>query len=96
MDDSLKKVKEVIAKKYPPFDFTVFHDTPITLLKKPLNECKLVLLTTGGLHLKTDIPRGCYPCNSLRVNLLVTLVTLKCKNRLSRRGSIYYQKILLI
>jgi len=56
MDDSLKKLKEIIAKKYPPFEFTVFHDTPITLLKKPLNESKLVLLTTGGLHLKTDIP----------------------------------------
>jgi D-proline reductase (dithiol) PrdB len=48
--------KTLIKIKYPPFEFTVFDDTPITPLTKPLNECKLALLTTGGLHLKSDKP----------------------------------------
>ncbi len=29
---------------------------PWTLLSKPLSECKIALLTTGGVHLKNDIP----------------------------------------
>ncbi len=56
MSDLLENVNNFIRKKYPPFDFTVMHDTPINPLTKPLNECKLALVTTGGLHLKTDAP----------------------------------------
>jgi len=53
---SLAVTKKLIQQKYPAFDYTVFKDTPITNLNKPLNECKLALLTTGGLHLKSDLP----------------------------------------
>lgn len=53
---SLSVTKQLIKKKYPAFDYTVLRDTPITNLNKPLNECKLALLTTGGLHLKSDLP----------------------------------------
>jgi len=53
---SLALTKKLIQKKYPAFEYTVFHDTPITILRKPVSECKLALLTTGGLHLKTDTP----------------------------------------
>jgi D-proline reductase (dithiol) PrdB len=53
---SLALTKKLIQQKYPAFEYTVFHDTPVTLLKKPVRECKLTLLTTGGLHLKTDTP----------------------------------------
>ena len=53
---SLVDTKEIIQKKYPEFEYTVCNNTPITPLKKPLNESKLALLTTGGLHLKTDTP----------------------------------------
>lgn len=56
MLNSLAITKTLIQRKYPPFEYTVFYDTPVTPLKKPLNECKLALLTTGGLHLKTDKP----------------------------------------
>jgi D-proline reductase (dithiol) PrdB len=48
--------KKLIQKKYPPFEYTFFQDTPVTPLRKPLHECKLALITTGGLHLKTDAP----------------------------------------
>jgi D-proline reductase (dithiol) PrdB len=53
---SLALTKKIIQTKYPSFEYTVFHDTPVTPLNKPLHECKLALLTTGGLHLKTDKP----------------------------------------
>ena len=53
---SLQLTKKLIQKKYPAYEYTIFKDTPITQLNKPLNECKLALLTTGGLHLKTDKP----------------------------------------
>ena len=56
MSNLIEKTKEVIRKKYPPFEFTVFNDTLITPLTKPLEDCKLALITTGGLHLKTDAP----------------------------------------
>ena len=56
MSDLIENAKNFIRKKYPPFDYTVMNDTPVTPLAKPLNECKLALVTTGGLHLKTDAP----------------------------------------
>jgi len=56
MLNSLSITKKLIQQKYPPFEFTVFNDTPITPLSKPLNECKLALVTTGGLHLKKEKP----------------------------------------
>jgi D-proline reductase (dithiol) PrdB len=56
MSNLLEKTRAVIKKKYPAFEYTVFNDTPVTPLSKPLRECKLALLTTGGLHLKTDTP----------------------------------------
>lgn len=56
MLNSLAITKKLIQTKYPSFEYTVFHDTPITPLKKPLSECKLALVTTGGLHLKKDTP----------------------------------------
>jgi D-proline reductase (dithiol) PrdB len=56
MADLLEKTAKIIKEKYPPFEYTVFKDTPVTPLTKALHECKLALLTTGGLHLKTDTP----------------------------------------
>ena len=56
MIKSLMLTKKLIQKKYPAFEYTVLNYTPVTPLKKPLKECKLALLTTGGLHLKTDTP----------------------------------------
>ena len=53
---SLTATKLIIKRKYSAFEYTIFKDTPITPLTKPLSECKLALLTTGGLHLKTEAP----------------------------------------
>ena len=56
MINSFKLTEKLVRKNYPSFKFTVFSDTHITSLNKPLHECKLALLTTGGLHLRTDPP----------------------------------------
>lgn len=56
MIKSLLITKKLIQRKYPSFEYTVFEHTPITPLSKPLHECKVALITTGGLHLKTDTP----------------------------------------
>ena len=53
---SLKITLALIRRKYPDFEYTVFNNTPVNPLSKPLSECKLALVTTGGLHLKTDAP----------------------------------------
>ena len=36
------------------FEALFFDHIPWTKLKKPLSECKIVLITTGGIHLKSD------------------------------------------
>jgi D-proline reductase (dithiol) PrdB len=56
MIKSLTVTKLMVRKLYPSFEFRVFSDTPFTPLFKNLNECKLALITTGGLHLRTDPP----------------------------------------
>jgi D-proline reductase (dithiol) PrdB len=56
MPDLLEKTRMAIRKKYPQFDFAVMHDTPVTPIPRSLKECKLALITTGGLHLRTDTP----------------------------------------
>ncbi len=56
MINSLYITKSLIKRRHPDFDFIIFHDTPVTPLSKPLKKSKLALITTGGLHLKTDKP----------------------------------------
>jgi len=56
MFNHLLITKSLIRRSRPDFDFTIFHNSPVTLLSKPLIKCKLALVTTGGLHLKTDTP----------------------------------------
>ena len=53
---SLKITLALIKRHYADFEFRVFRDTPVTPLPKPLNKCRAALITTGGLHLKSDKP----------------------------------------
>ena len=53
---SLKLTLALIKRHHADFEFKVFRDTPVTPLSKSLNKCKAALITTGGLHLKTDDP----------------------------------------
>jgi D-proline reductase (dithiol) PrdB len=56
MIKSLKITTGLIKRRRPGFEFTSCHDTPITPLSRPLNKCTVVLITTGGLYLRTDSP----------------------------------------
>jgi len=56
MISSLKITTALIKRYCPDFEFAIYDDTPITPLTKPLSKCKLALITTGGIHLKSDIP----------------------------------------
>ncbi len=56
MISTLKLTAALIKRHSPGFEFTVFKNTPITPLAKPLHKCKLALITTGGIHLKSDVP----------------------------------------
>lgn len=56
MISTLKITAALIRRTHPDFEFIVFNDSPITPLNKPLQECKLAIITTGGIHLKSDIP----------------------------------------
>ncbi len=56
MINTLKITTGLIKRRHPDFEFRKFNDTPITPLTKPVKDCKLALVTTGGLHLKTDVP----------------------------------------
>tara|TARA_B100000579_G_C22761534_1_gene819214 strand:+ start:197 stop:709 length:513 start_codon:yes stop_codon:yes gene_type:complete len=44
-------IKYYWDKKFKALEYT---NTPWTKLKKPIKECKIVLITTGGIHLKSD------------------------------------------
>ena len=56
MLNSLKITLALIKRHRADFEFKVFRDTPVTPLSKPLNKCKVALITTGGLHLWSDEP----------------------------------------
>jgi D-proline reductase (dithiol) PrdB len=56
VEDLLEKTKKEIRKKFPKFQFTTSTTSPWAPLDKDIRECKAVLITTGGLHLKTDAP----------------------------------------
>ncbi|MGI2326805.1 glycine/sarcosine/betaine reductase selenoprotein B family protein [Planococcus sp. YIM B11945] len=57
------KLSRTFSSNFPEAykKFTMSHmkenqDIPATHLTKPLNECKVALLSTAGVHLKTDAP----------------------------------------
>ncbi len=53
---TVKITTALIRRYHPGFEFTILKNTPITPLSRPLHKCKLALITTGGIHLKSDIP----------------------------------------
>jgi len=46
------EIKEAM-QTYP---FVINHDSPWTVLKKEIADCKLAMVTSGGLHLKSQEP----------------------------------------
>jgi D-proline reductase (dithiol) PrdB len=47
----------VLARRWGrSFDALTFDDVPFVLLHKPLDQCRLALITTGGVHLRDQPP----------------------------------------
>jgi len=44
------------SKGYPPYRWTVNDDAPLSPLSKPLSDCTLSMLTSGGISYKTAEP----------------------------------------
>lgn len=43
------------AAGFPPYQWSVYEDAPLTPLKKPLSQCTVSMLTSGGVS-KKDMP----------------------------------------
>jgi D-proline reductase (dithiol) PrdB len=41
---------------FPPYQWTVNEDAPLTRLEKPLADCRIALLTSGGISRTCDLP----------------------------------------
>ena len=52
----VKLFKIHVIKNYweKHYDALIFKNTPWKKLEKPLEDCKIVLITTGGIHLRSD------------------------------------------
>lgn len=53
---------------YPAYDWTVNDTTPFVPLKKPLAECRVSMLTSGGISHRTRTPFNPTAKNDLRVD----------------------------
>jgi D-proline reductase (dithiol) PrdB len=55
---------------FPPYDWTINDGAPLTHLAKPLIECRVSLLTTGGISLATALPFDANARNDLRLDAI--------------------------
>ena len=44
--------------------FAAFNDSPWNEMTKPVSECRLALITTGGVHLKSQVPFDNLVCHN--------------------------------
>ena len=53
--DYIPRTRELYAD-YPPYRWVVNEDVPWTPLAKPLDRCRVALVSTGGVHHKDQPP----------------------------------------
>jgi len=51
----IPRTRELYAS-YAPYRWVVNEDTPWTPFTKPLSECKVALISSGGIHHKDQVP----------------------------------------
>ena len=56
------------SKGYPPYDWSEYSDAPLTPLRKPLSECTVSLLTSGGISHKSREPFNPIAKNDFRLD----------------------------
>ena len=52
----LEELSEIARQAVLNFPFIEHDDSPLAILQKPLSEAKLALVTTAGIHLRSDTP----------------------------------------
>jgi len=58
------------SQGFPPYKWSVYETAPLTSLKKPLNQCRVALLTSGGVSHKDVAPFNPKARNDLRVDAI--------------------------
>lgn len=48
--------KEKWSAAFADYPYAIHEKSPFTKLRKPIGECRVALLTTGGVHLATEAP----------------------------------------
>lgn len=56
------------SQGFPPYRWTINGDAPLTRMRKPLSECRVALLTSGGVSRKDSPPFNPQARNDLRVD----------------------------
>ncbi len=56
------------SQGFPPYQWTVNDTAPLTPMTKPLRECRIAMLTSGGVSRKVDAPFNPQARNDLRVD----------------------------
>lgn len=56
------------SQGFPPYQWTVNEAAPLTPLRKPLNQCRVAMLTSGGVSRKDSPPFNPQARNDLRVD----------------------------
>ena len=64
---------DTLTRKYselgfPPYEWSHYDSAPFTLLAKPLSQCKVSVLTSGGVSRKADRPFNADARNDLRLD----------------------------
>ncbi len=60
------------SQGFQPYQWTVNHDAPLTRLAKPLSQCRIALLTSGGVSACDAPPFNPQARNDLRLDALAS------------------------
>jgi D-proline reductase (dithiol) PrdB len=58
------------SQGFPPYKWSVYETAPLTPLTKPLSQCRVALLTSGGVSCKSMPPFNPLARNDLRVDAI--------------------------
>lgn len=58
------------SQGFPPYQWSVYETAPLTPLTKPLSQCRVALLTSGGVSCKAMPPFNPLARNDLRVDAI--------------------------
>ncbi|HZO82138.1 MAG TPA: glycine/sarcosine/betaine reductase selenoprotein B family protein [Candidatus Binataceae bacterium] len=60
------------SQGFPPYKWSVYENAPLTALSKPLAQCRVALLTSGGVSYRDAQPFNPQARNDLRVDAIAS------------------------